>query len=213
MKSDGGITMEKQKKTFFSAKSITFLAVLLALVIVLQVFSGFFKIGTTSLSFVLIPIVLGGMILGPLYGAILGVAFGVVVIIDALAGLDPFTLILLQERPITTVLLCLIKGTAAGYFSGLIYHLIKNKNKLVASFVAAAAAPIINTGIFILGALLMSETLKNNFVADGQTLMYFLIIVCAGVNFLIELALNLVLAPSINTVENVIEKQLLSRSK
>ncbi|MBO5328115.1 MAG: ECF transporter S component [Clostridia bacterium] len=205
--------MEKQKKTFFSAKSITFLAVLLALVIVLQVFSGFFKIGTTSLSFVLIPIVLGGMILGPLYGAILGVAFGVVVIIDALAGLDPFTLILLQERPITTVLLCLIKGTAAGYFSGLIYHLIKNKNKLVASFVAAAAAPIINTGIFILGALLMSETLKNNFVADGQTLMYFLIIVCAGVNFLIELALNLVLAPSINTVENVIEKQLLSRSK
>ena len=33
--------MEKEKKKFFSAKNVTYLAVLTALVIVLQVFSGY----------------------------------------------------------------------------------------------------------------------------------------------------------------------------
>ena len=51
---------------------ITRLAILLALVIVLQIFGSYIRIGTVNLSLVLIPVVLGGMLLGPLAGTVFG---------------------------------------------------------------------------------------------------------------------------------------------
>ena len=41
----------------------------------------------------------------------------------------------------------------------------------------------------------------------GVGVMYFLIIICAGVNFLIELAINVIVAPAIHTVVRVLEKR------
>lgn len=202
------VFMEKTKQSYFTAKNISYLAVLTALIVVLQVFSGFFTVGTTSLSFVLVPIVLGGMLLGVGAGAFLGTVFGLVVIFDALGGLDAFTLILLQENPVFTVVLCLLKGAAAGAVSGLLYKLVARKNKYAAAFVAAAAAPVVNTGIFILGGLMIGDLLSQYFLADGQTLIYFLVVVCAGINFIIEFAINLVLAPAIYTVNRVVERQI-----
>ena len=202
---DGGF-MEKGK--FFSAKRITGLAVLLALVIVLQVFGGYFKIGATSLSFVLVPIVLAGLLYGPIEAGILGFAFGIIVIIQGAMGVDGFTLILLQDHPVWTVLLCIVKGTMAGVVAGLLFKALKKKNVYVAIFVASAAAPIVNTGLFILGSLaFLQDTLKANFVG-GQTVVYFLVVVCAGVNFLVELAINLIVAPGLHTVYKVVEKSI-----
>ena len=199
--------MEKRK--YFSAKRITGLAVLLALVIVLQVFGSYFKIGATSLSFVLVPIVLAGVLYGVIAGGIMGLAFGIVVLIQALTGVDGFTLILLEDHPVWTVLLCIVKGTAAGVVSGLLYKWMSKKNKYVGVFLAAAAAPIVNTGLFILGSLcFLQDTLKAKFVAGGQTVVYFLVIVCAGVNFLVEFAINLILAPSVHTVCKVAGKRI-----
>ncbi len=71
------------------------------------------------------------------------------------------------------------------------------KNLTAAVFIASASAPIINTGIFILGALAMSETIANNFVSSSMTVIYFLVIVCAGINFLIEFALNIIVSPAL----------------
>lgn len=208
--------MEKvsDKKQFFTAKNISYLAVLVALVVVLQACSGFFKIGTTNLSFVLIPIVLGGMLLGTGTGALLGAIFGLVVIIDALAGLDAFTLLLLQKQPVFTVVLCFAKGIAAGVVPAIVYKALSKKNKYLAVILAAALAPICNTGIFILGGLIMSGTIGSLFANDmGVSVIYFLVIVCAGINFIIEFALNLVLSPALYTVESVVEKQIMKNAK
>ena len=201
----------KDVKKFFTARNVAYLAILLALVIVLQACSGFFKIGTTSLSFVLIPIVLGGMLLGVWAGAILGFAFGLVVIIDAVCGLDPFTLILLQESPFFTVFLCLLKGTLAGVVSALLFKLINKKNKYVAVFVATIAAPIVNTGIFILGGLCISGLISSLFLDGSTSVIYFLVIVCAGINFIIEFSINLVFSPALYTVDRVVEKRIQAR--
>lgn len=190
---------------YFSAKKITGLAVLLALVIVLQALGGYFKIGGTSLSFVLVPIVLGSILYGPLAGAILGFAFGVVVWIYGLTGADGFTAILLADHPIWTTVLCLGKGTAAGAAAGWTFRLLSKKNAYVGTFAAAVVTPVVNTGLFILGALVMSGTLKANFV-DGTSVIYFLVVVCAGINFLVELAINLVCSPAVYTVIRVVSK-------
>ena len=202
-----------ERKRFFTSRNIAFLAVLLALVIVLQVFASVIPIGTTKISLTLSPIVLGALLLGPLAGAFLGAAFGAVVIIAALMGADPFTYILLTDHPVLTVALCLIKGAAAGFVAGLIYKAIRKKNEYVAVVVASLSAPVVNTGLFILGALLMSDTLTANFVADGMTVIYFLVIGCAGINFIIEFIVNAVASPAIYTVERVVERAIFGRRR
>ncbi len=202
--------MEKSKQSFFTAKNICYLAVLTALVVVLQLWGSAIPIPNTNarLCFVLVPIVLGGMLLNQYCGMFLGFVFGLVVLICGITGVDQFTYYLWVDHPVLTSVLCLVKGMAAGYLSGLLYQLIRKKNGLVAVFVASALAPIVNTGLFILGALLMSDTLSANFVPNGQTVIYFLVIVCAGINFLIEFAINLVLAPALHRVVYVVEKQI-----
>lgn len=216
-KSDGG-KMEKEKTRFFSAVNIAYMAVLLALVIVLQVFGGYFKIGATSLSFVLVPIVLSGMLLGVMPALVLGVVFGLVVIFDALGGMDPFTLYLLNEQPVITVLLCIVKGGAAGAVSALAFKLISKKNKYVAVFVASATAPIINTLIFVLGALCISGTISDFLNGAGIDVtqmnpFYIVLVICVGINFFVELAINLICAPALYTVNKVISKQIKVKNK
>lgn len=194
-------------KKSVSARRITGIAVLLALVIVLQMLGGYFKIGATSLSFVLVPIVLGGMLYGAWVGAFLGFAFGFITWMYGVTGADPFTAILFEAQPFATTLLCLGKGTAAGLAAGFSYQYLVKKNKQVGVFTAAATAPIVNTGLFIAGSLLLlKKTLVANFVAEGSTVVYFLFIVCAGVNFLVELAINLIFAPTLYRVIGVLEK-------
>ncbi|MBO5479658.1 MAG: ECF transporter S component [Clostridia bacterium] len=196
-----------ESKSFFSAKRITGIAVLTALVIVLQTVLGSIRIGATSFSLVLIPIVLGGVIYGAWTGAFLGFVFGFITLMYGIVGADAFTAILFQNQPLETALLCLVKGTAAGLVSGALYKELSKKNELVAVFLAAAAAPIVNTGLFIGGSLLfLQQTLLVNFVESGSTVVYFLFIGCAGFNFLVEFAVNLVAAPTLYRVIRILEK-------
>lgn len=194
------------KEKLFTSKNVTYLAVLLAFVIVLQLFGSYIKIGATTFSFVLVPIVLGGILLGPVFGMILGFAFGLTVLLMGVFAVDGFTMILFNDSPIITTLICLVKGVAAGVVPAFVYRWISKKNKYVAVFVASATAPIVNTGLFIIGALFLSSTLQANFLQDGTSVIYFLVIVCAGVNFLVELAINLVLAPAVYRVAEVVNK-------
>ena len=118
-----------ERKQFFTSKNIAYLAVLLALVVVLQIVGTLIgRLGVTAPSLVLIPIVLGGILLGTAAGSLLGFIFGVVVIVMGATGLDGFTSILLAEQPLLTVLLCLVKGTAAGFVAGILNTVIGKKN-------------------------------------------------------------------------------------
>ncbi len=184
------------------------MAILIALIIVMQSFGATIKVGPTSFSLVLIPIALGGMLVGKGGGALLGLVFGIMTLMAGITGQDAFTQILFQDHPILTSLICLGKGTAAGFGAGLIYELVSKKNAIVAGFLAAASAPILNTGLFILGALLVSDTLSANFVAEGSTVIYFLVIGCAGINFIVEFLVNLVVSPGLNMVVNVVTHNL-----
>ena len=208
----------KAKNNFFTAKYVAYLGVLTALVIAFQMLSGFMKIGATTFCLVLVPIVLGGIILGITAGAILGGVFGLVVIIDALIGLDPFTLYLLNVQPFFTVLLCILKGVAAGVIPALVYKPIAKKNKYVAIFVAAALAPICNTGVFAVGAFIIMRPILDFFAAAGMDVSGFsaahiVFVLLIGVNFFVELAINLVLAPAMYTVNSVVGKRISLRKK
>lgn len=210
--------MKKEKKTLFTAKYVAYLGVLAGLVIALQMLSGFMKIGATTFCLVLVPIVLGGIILGVTAGAILGCLFGLVVIIDALIGLDPFTLFLLGEQPVFTVFLCLAKGIAAGVIPSLVYKLIAKKNKYVGVFVASVLAPVCNTGVFAVGAFCIMQPILDYLTnvgmdVSGLSPAYIVFVVLITVNFFVELAINIVLAPAVYTVNNVVTQRISVRKK
>ena len=74
------------------------IAVLAALVVVLQLLSSVIKIGTVSITLTLIPIVVGAAFYGPGAGAILGTVFGLVVYINS-----PYISSQVQSSPGTSI--------------------------------------------------------------------------------------------------------------
>lgn len=185
------------------------LAILLAVVVVLQCFLGSIKVGATSFSVVLVPIVVGALILGPAAGAFLGFAFGLVVLIYGISGQDVFTNMLFQAHPVFTAIICLGKGAAAGWGAGMVYKLVEKASSFWASVAAAATAPILNTGLFILGGLtLVRGTLEANLAAFGaDSVVVFLVIGCAGVNFLVEFFANMILSPAIYRIVTIVRRK------
>jgi hypothetical protein len=174
---------------------------------VLNLLGTVFKI-VTNINLTLIPIVLGALTLGVKGGVVLGVISGLMTFIFGVTGLDAFTNFLFSQHPVLTFLICTVKITAAAVLGAIVYKLLKTKNKYLATFVASAVVPVVNTLIFILGALIMSDTISVLSSAEGVSVIYFLIVICAGINFLIELGINLLVAPAIYTVIKVVDKQL-----
>lgn len=174
-------------------------AIFIAITAVLQLFASSITLGTVSFSIVLIPIVISGILVGPLGGFLTGLTFGVITMIGGITGGDIFTATLMQSGTrgfIITTLICLVKGSMAGLVSALVYKAIKDKNNFVAVVLASATAPIVNTGLFILGALTLSDVLSATF-AQSSSVIYFLVIGCAGINFIIEFLVNMIFAPAI----------------
>ena len=161
------------------------------IVVVLQFLGGGIKFGMFAISLVLVPIVVGSAIYGWKAGAWLGFAFGAAVLLSGDAAA------FLVIDPLPTVLIVLVKGTACGLVAGLVYQLIAKANSSIAVFAAAVTCPVVNTGIFLLGCwLFFMETLEGWAAAMGfQNAAEYMIFGLVGINFLIEIGVNLVLAP------------------
>lgn len=185
------------------------LAMLAAIIVVLQQIVIPLPGGLT-LSLVLIPIVVGAVMFGPAAGAILGGVFGIVVtflVMTARAG--ELSTMMWVANPIVTAIVCILKGVAAGWVAGLVARACK-KREFVGIVLAAAVAPIVNTGIFLLGMLTVFREVMMNFAANigmaGTGAVYFAVVVLVGVNFLIEFAANLILSPSIAAIVKAVRK-------
>ena len=82
------------------------------------------------------------------------------------------------------------------------------KNKTVAVFAAAAICPIVNTGVFLLGCLVFFlDTITGWAALYGfENVGAYMIFGLTGANFLIELGVNLVLAPVITRLIKIGKK-------
>lgn len=181
------------------------LAIFTAVVIVLQLLGSFIKVGTFSISLVLIPIVVGAAVYGAGAGAFLGGVFGVVVTIACINGSDVRGNLLFTQSPALTILICMVKGIAAGAAAGWVYRLLAGKNAYLAVAVSALAAPVVNTGLFCLGMrFFFYDTLVA--WAAGRSLVYYVFIGLIGVNFLLETLINLVCSPIILRILNAVKR-------
>lgn len=184
---------------------LTGLGILTAIIIVLQIFTTFVRFGPFSITLALIPIVVGAAMYGVGAGAYLGAVFSVVVVIMCITGGDVGGFMVWSANPIMCVIMCMLKGTMAGLCAGAVYKALKDKNKVLAVVLAALVSPIVNTGIFIIGMLLFfRETLAQ--WAGGSDLLTYIILGLTGVNFLIELGVNMILSPVVVKIIDAVKK-------
>lgn len=199
-----------------STKTLVLVSVLTALVVVLQLLGSFIRFGMFSISLVLVPILIGAAICGPGAGAWLGFAFGMAVLLSGDAAA------FLAVDPIGTVATVLVKGTAAGFFAGLIYSALASVcnilsanrkpsekewvNKCTSAIfkylpvvVSAIVCPVVNTGIFLVGCrVFFYETIAEWGRALGfANAAEYMFIGLAGLNFVFELVTNMILVPVI----------------
>lgn len=178
----------------FKVQKMTDLAILTAAIIVLQIFTTFVHFGPFSITLALVPIVVGAAMYGMGAGAYLGAVFSAIVVIMCVTGGDVGGFMVWSANPFMCFVMCMVKGTAAGFCAGAVYKLLCGKNRYLATFMAALVSPIVNTGIFIVGMLLFfRETLAT--WAGGSDLLTYIIFGLTGVNFLIELGVNMILSP------------------
>ena len=185
---------------------LTALAILTALVIVLQTVASGIRIGPIPISLTLVPIVVGAVLLGPAAGAGLGAVFGLITIIAGISGADEFTNILWAASPFGLIVVAMGKAVLYGLAAGLIAKALA-KRETLGCILAALSAPIVNTGVFAIGMLTIFRPALQDF-ANGSNAVYYLFIVMVGVNFLVEFSVNAVLSAAIARIVQVGKKQL-----
>ncbi len=174
-------------------RKLTFLGLMTAMVIVLQLLGSFVKIGIFSISLVLMPIVLGAVVGGVGGGAWLGAVFGATVLFAGDAAL------FLGIDPAGTIVTVMAKGILCGAAAGLVYKLMcTGKNRFLSVFAAAFVCPVVNTGVFLLGCVLFfMEAINAWAVAEGVNTLKYIFVFLIGANFPVELVINILLAPVI----------------
>ncbi|MBQ8945458.1 MAG: ECF transporter S component [Lachnospiraceae bacterium] len=170
-------------------KAIVGVGLLTAIVVILQALAVSIRFGVFNITLVLVPVIVGVALFGPWAGMWLGAVFGLVVLFTD-AG------VFLAINAPGTIVTCMLKGMLAGFLAGLAYNALEQKSKLLAVIVAGIVAPVVNTGIFLIGCrLFFYSTIREwaegaGFANAGAYMIFGL----AGINFLVELAINLVLS-------------------
>lgn len=198
--------MNNKTGTTSKTQRMTLLALLTALVVVLQLMGSFIRFGQFSVTLVLVPIVLGAALLGVGAGAWLGLAFAVTVLISG----DAASFLVLSVPG--TLITVIGKGVLAGLAAGGVYKLFEKKDRTLAVIAAAIVCPVVNSGVFLIGCVLFFlDAIGEMAAGSGQSAFAFIIFVFIGGNFLFELLFNVVLAPIVVRLVDVGKKMVFKK--
>lgn len=189
-----------------SIQKLVFTAVMTAIVVILQLVAILSRVvlPVFAINLVLIPIVIGAAIGGVKVGAWLGFVSGIAVLVSGDASA------FLTVDIFGTITVVLLKGTVSGIAAAGAFKLVEKKNKYLAVLAAAVACPFANTGIFILGCFIFfMDTVREWGSALGfENAFAYIILGMVGINFVIELVLNLVLSPAAVRLLDIKKKYL-----
>ncbi len=152
---------------------------------------GYLKVGFVEITFLVIPVAVGAILLGPAVGTFLGFMFGVSSFIQCFTG-SVFGAALLSINPVFTALFCVIPRTLMGFLASVIFRGMYKSTKKgnISCAVASLSASVLNTLLFILFLILffgrsdyISMMMQTTFNTDSILLFSLLFV---GWNGLIE---------------------------
>ncbi len=191
---------QKKKQT----ETLAVGAILTALVVVLQFLAIYTRplFPVFSITLVLIPIVIGAALCGPKISTWLGFVFGVVVLLSGDAAA------FLAFSVPGTVITVLLKGTLCGLVTGLCFKALEKKNSKLAIWIASIICPIVNSGVFALGCYIffLDDLIAMASGSGYASVTAFIFLVLIGVNFLVEVLINVILNPTITFVIRTLRK-------
>jgi len=157
---------------------------------------GYFKIGVFSLTIMMVPVIIGGITLGPLAGAVLGGVFGVTILFL------PETQFFMGVNPVATIVLVVgARGLLVGFLSGVMFRAFRRFDKPGTWAYAATGllSSLLNTFVLIVGlALVFSKHLENTRMGVFTTF-----ITALGVQALIEAVICTLIAGVVAKSVNV----------
>lgn len=191
----------RKKKTV----KLTVIAILLAIAILLQAFASVivFPVTNSSPALSFIPIVVGAILYGPSVGALLGFVWSAFIIASGQASYY------MGMSAVGTFVTVLTKGTCAGLVSGLLYKVLKNRNKVVAIIVASIAAPLINSLLYRVGLVTFFRDFYFGKADEkGLSPIAYFIVAFTSASFFLEVALSAIFSPVVVRICNIANDML-----
>lgn len=197
------------KKTRYMVRLSIFVAleILLALTPL-----GYLHAGVLEISLMMIPVVVGGVLLGPGAGAFLGGVFGITSFLQCF-GMSAFGAVLLGINGFFTFLVCVPTRILAGWLPALLYRsMTKNTARtLPAQIAACLCGPILNTLFFMSSLMLLfGQTEAVGFVGSGMSLLAFML-AFVGINTAVEIPATAIVGTAVSKALEAAEKN--SRKK
>ena len=180
------------------------IALMSAIVVVLQLVGSFIRFGPVSVSLVLIPIVVGAAMYGPSAGAVLGGVYGVCSFLQCLGLLlpSPLGMGLIAINPVFTAITCIVPRVLCGLFAGLVYKALKNidKTNFLSHSLACLTCPLLNT-VFFMSSLMIffgqTELMQGFMDTLGVYNPLMFVLAFVGINGLVEAIACFVIATAV----------------
>lgn len=169
---------------------------------------GYLKVGALSISFLMVPVVIGAIIMGPAAGAFLGGVFGLTSFIQCF-GMDAFGTMLMGISPLCIFITCIPSRVLAGWIPGLLFKALDkiDSKKYAAYAVSSVSGALLNT-VFFVGFLVLffHKTLME--LGMGDTILA-VIASLVTINAVVEAIVCLVAGTAIVKALSVILKSRL----
>ncbi len=198
--------MNKKVTSRLSVQEMTACGLLTGLLLVMSFTPiGYFHTLGLDISLMMIPVAIGGMILGPKVGLWLGFVFGATSFQQALTGASWFTATLWNMNPVGTFLLCIPTRMLMGYLASVCFRLLHkvDQSKTVCYFIGGFLTAFFNTVLFM-GALLLlfwnTEFIQNLNTGFGGLNPLLFVFAFVGINGVLEMSASCVLGGVISKV-------------
>ena len=183
---------------------ITLTAILMAIILVMSFTPlGYLKAGIVSITFLAVPVVIGGIVLGPLYGGVLGAVFGATSFAQCF-GMDAFGTALMGLNPLATFITCLLPRILIGVVAGWLYRLLHRWDRAgVWSAVVTAVAGSLTNTVFFVGMVI--AFFQNSYFAGSG--VWDIILLFFSVNIPLEAVVCGVLGGALSKALAVVMKE------
>ena len=164
---------------------------------------GYLKIGLIEITFMVLPVAIGAIILGPAAGAVLGAVFGLTSFIQCF-GMSAFGVFLLSLIPFLTFITCLVPRVLCGWVSGVLFRAMQkfDKTRVISYFVASLSTALLNT-LFFMTAIVVFFWHNDSFIATmtewklPTDSLWIFLVTFVGLNGVVEAIANTVLGGAI----------------
>ncbi len=183
------------------------MAVLAALIVLMTLTGiGYIPLGPLKLTLLALPVAIGGAVLGPAAGLFLGTVFGLTSFFTCF-GMDAFGSVLLGIRPWAIAVVCIVPRMLAGYLPALLAAFLRCRRcpAPLAAAVSCGLTAGLNTLLFLsslwwlFGRELASDPQVTALLGGSVNTFAAVLMGFAGVNAIVEVALNLTVGTAVST--------------